>query len=265
MLRALRVLVPVLLLVALTAVAKEPQPLVIMWPASGTAVLQISFSKFKDLGGSVGSQRPYVTDATVLNLSTRIVAKQHFTVYLFDKKQVRIGEAWMDVTNLGPSQTVKFQVSVMASGTPVSVQLLASSDVQKAVSMTINSVPQGALLKVDGIEAGTTPKLINVGPGKHLLTFSKGGFRAGEFPLEIGPNDVSGGSVSYELGAAQFDTVELRDGTVLNGDLDSIRGMDVVVRVGGELQRIDRNKIKRILLTEREAPDPSSLPPAQPQ
>jgi hypothetical protein len=41
--------------------------------------------------------------------------------------------------------------------------------------------------------------------------------------------------------------------------------MDVVVRVGGELQRIDRNKVKWILLVEREAPEPSSLPPAEPK
>ena len=71
--------------------------------------------------------------------------------------------------------------------------------------------------------------------------------------------------MSYELGAAQFDTIELRDGTVLSGDLDSINGMNVVIRVGGVLQQFDRNRVKRILLVERDAPEPSSLPQPEPK
>jgi hypothetical protein len=265
MFRSLRAFVPCVFLLACVAFAAEPQQLVVMWPSTGSPVLQFSFSKFKDLGGSVGSQRPYATDTTAVNLSTKLITRERFTLYLFDKKQVRIGEAWMEVTNLGPGQTVKFQTTVMASGTPVTVQVHAASDTQKTISMTVNSVPQGALLKVDGVEAGATPKLINVGAGKHILAFSKDGFRSGTFPLEIGPNDVPGGSVSYELGAAQFDTIELRDGTVLSGDLDSINGMNIVIRVGGTLQQFDRNRVKRILLVERDAPEPSSLPPPEPK
>jgi len=45
--------------------------------------------------------------------------------------------------------------------------------------------------------------------------------------------NVSGGSVSYELGSAVHDTVELRDGSVLNGDVESISATEVVVRTGG--------------------------------
>jgi len=36
-------------------------------------------------------------------------------------------------------------------------------------------------------------------PGKHALSFSKEGFNSGTFPLESTTDDVSGGSVSYEL------------------------------------------------------------------
>jgi hypothetical protein len=79
----------------------------------------------------------------------------------------------------------------------------------------VNSVPQGAVLKVDGTDAGTTPKMVKVGVGKHLLEFTKEGFNAGKFPMEVGPDDVSGGSVSYELGTSAHDTIELRDGSVL--------------------------------------------------
>ena len=75
---------------------------------------------------------------------------------------------------------------------------------------------------------------------------------AATFPLEIGSGDVSGGSVSYELGTSAYDTVELRDGTVLSGDLVAVSGMEVRVRVAGTMQSLDRNKVKRTLLTERD-------------
>jgi hypothetical protein len=109
-------------------------------------------------------------------------------------------------------------------------------------------------LKVDGNEVGTTPRIINVGIGKHILEFSKDGFNAGRFPLEMGPNDVSGGSVSYELGTSSFDTVELRDGSLLSGDLISVSGMDVSIKIGGSVQHIDRNRIKRVMFVVRDVP-----------
>jgi hypothetical protein len=122
----------------------------------------------------------------------------------------------------------------------------------KRVSITINSVPQGALVKVDGADAGATPKILQLTAGKHTLVFSKEGFNTGTFPLEIGSDDASGGSVSYELGTSAHDTIELRDGTVLTGDLLSVSAIDVTIRVGGAAQRFDRNQVKRILLVERD-------------
>ena len=141
---------------------------------------------------------------------------------------------------------------VYANGTPVSLSVASKSPGARTVSITVNSVPQGALLKVDGKDAGTTPKIVELGLGKHMLDFSKDGFTTGHFPLEMGPRDTSGGSVSYELGAALRDTVELRDGTVISGDLVSITGMEVQMRIGGTTQTFDRNQIKRILLTPRD-------------
>lgn len=87
---------------------------------------------------------------------------------------------------------------------------------------------------------------------RHTLEFSKEGFNTGKFPLEITLRDASGGSVSYELGSAAHDTIELQDGSVLSGDLVSISGMQVQVRIGGNTQTLDRSQIKRILLTERD-------------
>lgn len=245
-----------LFLLSLAALAKDT-PQVIFWPDSTAPVLRFTFGKLKEQGG-MGSERTYVTDTTVENLSSKPIPSGRFFVYLFDKDKVRIGEGWITLTNVGVGQAVKFQTVIQASGKPVSMSVLAASQVPRAISLTVNSVPQGAVLKVDGNEMGITPKLISVGIGKHTLEFSKEGFNTGHFPLEIGPDDVSGGSVSYELGTSAFDTIELRDGSVVTGDLVSLSGMDVVVRVGGTVQHIDRNKIKRIALTERDAPPPAS-------
>ena len=182
-------------------------------------------------------------------------------MYLFDKNKVRIGEDVVALNNVGTGETVKFETTVTTSGNPASVSLEAILDSAKTISLTVNSTPQGALLKVDGVEAGTTPRMINVGVGRHTLAFSKEGFAVGTFPLEISRDDVSGGTVSFELGAAAFDSIELRDGSVLNGDLVSISGMDVEIRVGGVIQHVDRNRIKRVMLVERQVPI-LDVPPA---
>jgi hypothetical protein len=268
-LRRLLSLLLVFLLLA-SALAKDTSQQVIVWPESGAPVLRFTFGRFREIG-EMGSQRTYVTDTTAQNLWDKTISLATFSLYLFDKNKARIGEGFITVSNVGLGETIKFQTTVGASGVAVSISLVPQSLPKelgpklpaKTVSMTVNSVPQGALLKVDGAEMGATPKLVSVGVGKHTLEFSKEGFNSGKFPLEIGPEDVSGGSVSYELGASAYDTVELRDGSVLNGDLLSVSGMDVSIRVGGTVQHVDRNRIKRISLVERDAPASPALPPPQ--
>ena len=252
----------VLLLLTTTAPAKEAPLQVIDWPATGTPVVRFTVGKFKALPG-MGNLHGYVMDVAAENLSSRLIPSAGFTLYLFDKNKVRIGEDAIGLSNVGPGETVKFQTTVMASGMPVSVSIQEIVQASKSISLTVNSTPQGAMLKLDGAEVGDTPRMIHVGVGRHTLTFNKEGFNTGNFPLEISRDDVSGGAVNYELGTATFDSVELRDGSVLNGDLVSISGMDVEVRTGGAIQHIDRNKIKRVLFTQREAPTPE-LPNAAP-
>jgi len=240
-----------LIALSLTAPAKDQPVQVLVWPETGTPVLRITFDKFKEVG-SFRKQHTYTCETTAENLSGKTVPSVDLTVYLYDKSKVRIGEGWISVSNIAPGETVKFQTTFDTSGTPVAVSLAARP--LKTVSITVNSIPQGAVVKLDGNEIGTTPKLAQVGVGKHLLEFRKEGYNPGKFPLEIGPNDVSGGSVSYELGSAVHDTVELRDGSVLNGDLESVSATEVVVRIGGAMQHLNRNQVKRILLVERDAP-----------
>ena len=246
-----RVAASILLLAvaSLLAVAKDQPFQVVSWPDSGQPVLRFTFSKFKDVGRGMGRERTYISDVEALNLSDKTISGGSFSLYVFDKGKARIGEGYINLTNVSAGETVKFQITIAASGSPNSVAV--STSAPRTVSITVNSIPQGAVLTVDGKAAGTTPKLIDVAIGKHMLGFEKEGFNPGKFPLEITSHDASGGSVSYELGSAAHDTIELRDGSVLTGDLVSVSGMQVEIRIGGNTQTFDRNQVKRILLTER--------------
>jgi len=255
-----------ILVAVLAAYAKDPPAQVIVWPQSGAPVFRFTFGKFRELG-SVGSERSYVTETTVENLWSKPIGNANFSLYLYDTNKTRIAEASINVSNIAPGETVKFQTTIASSGPPASLSVvarhlpkeLAPLAPPRLVSLTVNTVPQGAVAKLDGVEVGTTPKIVQVGVGKHVLEFSKEGFNPGKFPFEMGPDDASGGSVSFELGTSAHDTIELRDGSVLTGDLVSVSGMEIVIKVGGSDQRLNRNQVKRILLVERE-----SLPAANP-
>lgn len=247
-----------LLFTTLTANAKEQPPQVIVWPDQGSPILRFTFGKFKEVG-SLGNQRTFMTETTAENLWSKTIPNATFTLYLYDRNKVRIGEATVNVSNVGPGETVKFQTTIGSSGPPASLSLSARSVPRelgpaappRTVSITINTVPQGATAKLDGLEIGSTPKMAQVPVGKHTLEFTKEGFNPGKFPFEIGPDDVSGGSVSFELGTSAHDTIELRDGSVMSGDLVSVSGMEVIIHIGGSDQKLDRNQVKRILFVQR--------------
>jgi len=249
------------LVLVVVAQGKERAPQVIVWPPSGQPVVRFSLGKFKQVSSS-GNQHSYTVDISAENLWGKAISRANFSLYLFDKNKTRIGEGSISLSDVAPGEVVKFQMAAQASGTPDSFTLAPQSlpsELQsylppKTISVTVNSVPQGAELKVDGTEAGTTPKVIQVASGKHMLEFSKAGFQTGHFPLEVTPDDASGGSVSYELGTSAHDTVELRDGSVLSGDVESMSATEVLVRIGGTVQHLDRNQVKRIALVPREAP-----------
>ena len=241
-----------LLFAAVPSFARDVIFQTIDWPDSGPTIMRFSFSKFKTLVSGVGKEHTFITDATAENLSGKRIDSVNVALFVFDKDHARIGTGNIDLTNVGPGETVKFEITLYASGNPASLSL--GGIAPRTLSITINSVPQGALVRLDGKEVGTTPKLVEVTAGKHMLEFSKEGYSTGKYPFEMGPRDVSGGSISYELGAASLDTVELRDGSVLSGDLLSISGMEVQIRIGGEVKIYDRNQVKRIALTQRDPP-----------
>jgi hypothetical protein len=174
------------LLIFATANAKEPTAQVMLWPASGPPVVRFTFGKFKEIGSS-GKQHNHTTDVTAENVWNKKISAAQFTVYAFDKAKVRIADGWISISDVAPGGMVKFQVFFNASGTIDSLELVPKSlptELQaflppKTISITVNSVPQGAELKIDGAPVGTTPKIVQVTPGKHVLAFRKEGFNSG--------------------------------------------------------------------------------------
>ncbi len=238
--------------------AKDALPPV-SWPAD-KPVLQFSITKINHVGGYQG-QQTYVLDLAIKNLSAKRIPQATFRFYLFDKQQVRIGEGYIDLANVSPRETVKMQVNGIAMGAPASFTInaqqlpaeLAGAAPPKLIAVTVYSVPSGARLSVDGKEVGSTPIAAQLLAGSHTLTFTKEGYNPGTFPLVITADQLSGGSVSFELGSAAHDTIELRDGSVINGDLQYVDATQVVVTVGGNPQKFDRNQVKRMSLVERDA------------
>src|ERR1700735_1927553 len=113
----------VLLLLTTTAWAKDAPLQVIAWPTTGTPVLRFTFGKPKQLDSMNDKTRVYVMETLVENLSPRLISSARFSVYLFDKNKVRVSEDFIALNNVGPGESVKLQLTVTASGNPVSVSI----------------------------------------------------------------------------------------------------------------------------------------------
>ena len=176
------------------SLAKEQPSQIITWPESGTPVLKFTFGKFKELG-SLGGQRSYITETTAQNLWGKPIPSATFSLYLYDKNKVRIGEGYISLNNVAPGQTVKFDTTIGTSGAPVSLTLLATSVPKelspfappKKVSITINSAPQGATVKVDGADLGVTPKVAQLSVGNTHWSLRKKALIMARFPSRLGP------------------------------------------------------------------------------
>jgi hypothetical protein len=248
------------LLFSLAAVAKDAPPTIMLWPTPEKPIVRFAFGKFVKLG-SMATQNSYSVDVIADNLWDKPISLASFEVYFFSKDNVRIGSGYITLNNLGVKETVRFAVPFGAAGAPpvsfkiVSTNLpreLGPAAAPRKIRLTVYSVPAGANLKVDGTDVGVTPKQVEFTLGKHALQFSMTGYYSGSYPVELGPDDVSGGTVSYELGALAHDTIEMRDGTTLNADVETVNATTVTAHIGGSLQSLDRNQVKRILFTQRD-------------
>jgi hypothetical protein len=259
MLRRGLLFLAVLVLLSSSMLAKEAiSP--VTWPADNP-VLQFTIGKVTHVGGFQG-QQTYVLDLAVKSLSAKSISRATFQFFLFDKQQVRIGQGYIDLNNVSPGEMIKIQVNAVATGVPTSFTVspqnlppeLAGAAPPKLISVTVYSVPSEAKLSVDGKEVGVTPIAAQLLPGSHTLTFVKTGYNTGKFPMIVSPDQLQGGSVTFELGSASHDTIELRDGTMITGDLQSVDPAQVIIVVGGGAQKFDRNQVKRITLIERDQP-----------
>jgi len=242
--------------------AKESS-IVMFWPSSDKPTFKITFGKFRQLGNYAG-QNSFVSDVTIENLLGKSVPRASFTVYLLDAAKVRVGSGTLNVNDLGPSQQARVAFQVMSVGIPASVYLVAHNDASgvptslKTVALKVISVPPGATLKVDGQDVGVTLELVNLSVGTHTLSFSKEGYATGSTPVEIAQDELPGGSITFELGGLSQDSVELRNGTTLLGDVMSMSMTDVVIRINGKDQSFNRNEVKKIILVERQIQQPAS-------
>lgn len=245
-------------LLAGMASAKDKPELVVSWPNDSQPIVRFEFGKFHQMFSS-STRKDFTVDVSAHNLWNKAINRMAFSAYFFDKNQTRIGEGYIDLSDVPPGQTVNFDMGFSALGKPASMKLVPKdlpADLQsyapvKTVSITVYSVPSGASLSVDGKPAGVTPTVVSLKTGDHKLEFSKEGFSPGIYPVQITGEEASGGTISYELGSSAHDTIELRDGTVISGDIESMSATDLVVAVGGKPQTLDRNQIKRILLVQR--------------
>ena len=243
---------PVLLIGLASAQANSP--ITLLWPSDDKPSLKFTFGQFQQSAIANG-QGIFVSDVTVQNVSDQGMPRSVFTVYVSDKDGVRIGRGRLQLAEIGAYRSEKAQLQFSASGTPTRVTLLAG----KTIPLKVTSIPAGADFKVDGESAGTAPKSVDFTIGTHTLEFSKEGYATGTTPLEVSADELPGGSISFELGGLSQDTLEMRDGTVVLGDVISMSMTTVAVRVAGKEQKYDRNQVKKIILVERVATQQSPV------
>ncbi|MGA7565095.1 MAG: PEGA domain-containing protein [Terriglobales bacterium] len=261
-----RVIVPLIVLSFLCSVVRaSPRKdsskdqnavaIVMFWPGQDNAILKLTFSRFRSLA-SYGGKTTLQSDVIVQNLSAKAIPKGSLTVSLLDKNRAEVGGGTLMVNNLSAGALAQVPFQCETVGVPVTLSLSARNNegapiAVKTIPMTVISVPPGANLKVDSEDEGLTPATINISAGTHQLTLAKEGYAVATTPLEVAPDEAPGGSITITLGGLTDDTIELRDGSIITGDLMSMTLESVVIEINGQPQTFDRNKIKKIFLVER--------------
>jgi hypothetical protein len=230
------------------------------WPGD-KPVLHFEIAQFTRTG-SYQNRNVYNIDVVVKNVSSTKISSASFHLYLLDKLKARISDNSIYVNNLPPGEIVKRLVIVQAAGLPSEFAVdpeqlsdeLSYLAPSKLIATTIDSIPSGAKLSVDGAAAGTTPVEVKLTVGSHKLSLEKEGFTPGSFPISIRADQVGGGTATFELVGAQHDSVELRDGTMVTGHIQSMDEAEIVMDTPAGVQRYSRGFVKRISLVEKQAP-----------
>jgi hypothetical protein len=240
-------IISLLWLSALSALAADT---ILTWPPdSKDAILRFTIGKMRQVSSNSG-QTDLLGEATAENLTAKPIPSASFYLYLLDKSGKRVGEGYLEVTNLPAGQRAKIPVSVHAMGSYATMQLQPQhlpSDEPLKVKMNVTSVPPGANVKLDSQPAGVTPQVLPIAPGKHVLEFSKEGYAPASTPVEVAANTPLG-AVDIELTPLTLDTVVLQDGTMLLGEVVSMTAATVNINVKGKPTKLDRNRVARIVL-----------------
>jgi len=236
--------------------------LVMFWPNQESAILKLTFGRFQNMATYAGKMT-LISDVVVQNVSTKLIPRASFSVALLDKDRVRIGSGNLviDELNAGESAKVQFQCESLGAPTVLSLSARNNGGVPvslKTIPMTVISVPAGASLKVDDKDEGITPATIHVSVGTHQLELKKEGFAVATTALDVAPDEAPGGSITITLGGLSNDTGELRDGSIITGDVISMTMESVLINVNGQEQTFERNRIKKIFLVERLETQPVS-------
>jgi hypothetical protein len=223
---------------------------VLTWPKDGNdKLVRFTVGKLRQVS-SVSGQSDYLGEALAENLSDKAIPSASFYLYVLDKNGKRVGEGYLEVTNLAAGQKAKVPVSVHAIGSFASMELQPQhlpSDEPVKIKMHISSVPAGASVKVDSEDSGVTPEVLPITVGTHTLVFSKEGYATASTPVEVAESSLPDG-VSIDLNPLTLDTVILRDGTVLIGTLTSVSSTGVNLSVKGRITTLSRSRVARIVL-----------------
>ena len=245
--KSIQILFLLILFQTATAFAADT---VLTWPPDAKdSILRFTIGKLHQVSSNSG-QSDLLGEAIAENLSAKPIPSASFYLYLLDKSGKRVGEGYLEVTNLPAGQRAKVPVSVHAMGSYASMQLQPQhlpSDEPLKVRLNITSVPPGATVKLDSQASGLTPQVLPIAPGKHVLEFSKEGYATASTPVEVVANTPAA-AVDIELTPLTLDTVVLLDGTILLGDVVSMTATSVNVTVKGKPTRLDRNRVARIVL-----------------
>lgn len=243
------------------------QPMVLFWPDQNNPTLRLTFGKFTQLAAYNG-QLSLESPVLIENLLSKRIPEASLTVYMMDKDGVRVGNGMLSMSDLEPGQQVRIAFQVLSVGIPAKLKVVARNDASgvptslKTVPLKVISVPPAANLKIDGRDVGITPITVPLGIGNHTLSFSKEGYATGSTPVDIKTDEAPGGSITFELGGLAEDNIELRDGTVVKGDVLSLSMTQIQVRVSGKDQTYDRNQVRKIMLVQRESAAPQNSAPS---
>lgn len=245
------VLILILLLLTVPAIAADT---VLTWPASGgEPILRFTVGKLRQVNSAAG-QTDYLGDALAENVSEKPIPSASFYLYLLDKNGKRVGEGYLEVTNLAAGQQAKISVTAHAMSSFARMELQPQhlpSDEPMKIKMSISSTPAGASLKLDSQDSGVTPEVLAVTPGKHILEFSKEGYLPASAAMEVAENSMPG-SINVDLDPLSADTVVLRDGSVLTGNLTAVTSSGVAIKVKGKLMRLPRSRVARVVFGQGE-------------